>query len=85
MARREVGAATRALQRCLPRRRPSLELEFDLRASGFTELCFGGVVEAVSSEAVCTKRGEERVSGRGASVTVLSGGRVYPARPNHPT
>ena len=80
LARREVGALTRALQRCLPRRKPSLELEFDLRTSGFTELRFGRLVEVVISEAAHA-HSEERVrvalEGRGW--------RVYPARPNHPT
>ena len=62
-----MGALTRALQRCLPRRRPSLDL--DAVAAGFTELRLDRLVEAVTLEAVYTRRGglgsAEAQEGRG--------------------
>ena len=52
LARREVGALTRALQRCLARRVPSLELKLDAPARRFLELLRGRLVEIVVLEAV---------------------------------
>ena len=59
LARREVGALTRALQRCLPRRvarhleegRLKGELGGVAGRPGLADLVFGGVVEVVSLEA----------------------------------
>ena len=42
LARRDVGALTRALQRCLPRRTPTLlKVDCEALACGFVELGFG--------------------------------------------
>tara|TARA_B110000046_G_scaffold49201_1_gene54782 strand:- start:241 stop:414 length:174 start_codon:yes stop_codon:yes gene_type:complete len=54
LARREVGALTSALQRCLARRAPSLsplEMEGEVASLGFLELGFGRIVEAIGLEA----------------------------------
>ena len=63
MARREVGALTRALQRCLPRRMVTLGvfLDFDLAAAGgLLEGGLGSVVKSVILDAVrgCTQKSE---------------------------
>ena len=52
LARRDEGALTSALQRCLARRTPSLKCELDPIAHRFFELGFGGLVEVVVLEAV---------------------------------
>jgi len=42
LARRDVGALTRALQRCLPRRSPTfLKVDCEALARGFVEFGFG--------------------------------------------
>ena len=51
LARREVGALASALQRCLPRRMPSLELQLDAVPRRLLELLLGGFVEGVASDA----------------------------------
>ena len=76
-AKREVGALTRALQCCLPRRRPSLELEFDLRASGLTKFRFGRLVEVVVAQTA--DRGEIEVTAR-ADSGMRAHGKRTPAR-----
>jgi hypothetical protein len=52
LARRDEGALTSALQRCLARRTPSLKCELDPIARRFFELGFFGLVEVVALEAV---------------------------------
>ena len=52
LARREVGALTRALQRCLARRVPSLKEQLDEVARRFLKLPLGRLVEFVVLEAV---------------------------------
>ena len=63
LARREVGALTRALQRCLPRRRPSFsEHKLDAVARRFLQPLLGGVAQVVGLDAV----------GGGARATVVA-------------
>ena len=94
LARRELGALTRALQRCLPRRTPSLKLQCDAVARRLFELILGGFVEAVVLEAV-QMAGRECIEG---DISVRSEGtretrrevdackaRTNPARPSHRT
>ena len=52
LARRGEGALMSALQRCSPRRTPSLKHELDPTDHRFFELGFGGLVEVVVLEAV---------------------------------
>ena len=51
MARREVGALTRALQRCLARRGATLELKTEVGTRRLAQVLLGGVVETVGLEA----------------------------------
>ena len=94
LARRELGALTRALQRCLPRRTPSLKLQCDAVARRLFELILGGFVEVVVLEAV-QMAGRECIEG---DISVRSEGtretrrevgackaRTNPARPSHRT
>ena len=70
LAKREVGALTKALRRCLARLVTSaLKLHGDLRAGGLLDSFFGGFVEAVGVEAAegrgrslhrCTQPSEQR-------------------------
>ena len=53
-ARREVGALTRELQRCLPLRMPRLEA--DTVARGFLQMLFGRGVQVVAFETVEGRR-----------------------------
>ena len=64
-ARRDVGAPTKALQRCLPRRVPSLELELDMAASRFLEAGLGRGVQVVALEPAHTRKGAHVVRASG--------------------
>ena len=61
-ASRDVGALTSALQRCLPRRTPSLEAEREARPGRLAERGFGRVVQLVTLHAV---QGGREGAGRG--------------------
>jgi len=70
LAKREVGALTKALQRCLARLVTSaLELHGDLRAGGLLDSFFGGFVEVVGCEVDALKR---RVHGQHVSKVFCS-------------
>ncbi len=62
LARRDVGALTRALQRCLPRRVPSLERQLDAVGRRFLQLFLGRFVQVVVLEAVSTGAGDAGVA-----------------------
>ena len=51
LARRDVGALTRAHQRCLARRVATLEFKAEVGTRRLAQLLLGGVVEMVASDA----------------------------------